>query len=140
MSIHNYSDTLPKLRHLQKNFFLQVKNSFATIVNGLSVLKLFQLSSDDLLFSQHAYSIYKVRKPRKKKFRTYTDIFQRDGRVLCSKEIFIELWAFWRKFLRNFPCIYSDDQPQIKDRINLFFVQPPLQINKDDRPQERFKK
>ena len=41
---------------------MQVKNSFATIVNGLSVLKLFQLSNDDLLFSQHAYSIYKVRK------------------------------------------------------------------------------
>ena len=30
---------------------LQVKNSFATIVNGLSILKLFQLSNADLLFS-----------------------------------------------------------------------------------------
>ena len=30
--------------------FLQVKNSFATNVNGLSVLKLFQLSNGDLLF------------------------------------------------------------------------------------------
>ena len=30
---------------------LQVKNSFATIVNGLLALKLFQLSNGDLLFS-----------------------------------------------------------------------------------------
>ena len=44
--------------------FLQVKNSFAIIVNGLSVFKLFQLFNGDILFSQHAYSIYKVRKPR----------------------------------------------------------------------------
>ena len=42
----------------------QVKNSFPTIVNGLLVLKLFKLSNGDLLFSQHAYSIYKVRKLR----------------------------------------------------------------------------
>ena len=33
--------------------FLQVKNSFATLVNELSVLKLFQLSNGDLLFSKH---------------------------------------------------------------------------------------
>ena len=31
--------------------FLQVKNSFATIVNGLSGLKLFQLSNGYLFFS-----------------------------------------------------------------------------------------
>jgi len=43
---------------------MQVKNSFATRVNELSVLKLFQLSNDDLLFSKHDYSLYKVRKPR----------------------------------------------------------------------------
>ena len=41
-----------------------MKNSFATILNELSVLKLFQLLNGDLLFSQHAYSTYKVRKPR----------------------------------------------------------------------------
>ena len=44
--------------------FLQVKNSFATIVNGLLVLKLFQLSNGDLLFSQQACRISKVCKPR----------------------------------------------------------------------------
>ena len=33
-------------------------------MNGLSVLKLFQCSNGDLKFSEHAYSIYKVRKPR----------------------------------------------------------------------------
>ena len=47
--------------------FLQVKNSFATLVNELSVLKLFQLSNGDLLFSKHDYSLYIVynaRKPR----------------------------------------------------------------------------
>ena len=44
------------------NFF-QVKNSFATLVNELSVLKLFQLSNGDL-FSKHYYSLYKARKPR----------------------------------------------------------------------------
>ena len=33
-------------------------------MNELSVLKLFQLSNDDLLFSKHDYSLYKVRKPR----------------------------------------------------------------------------
>ena len=43
---------------------MQVKNSFATLVNELSVLKLFQLSNGDLLFSKHDYSLYKVRKPR----------------------------------------------------------------------------
>ena len=31
--------------------FMQVKNCFATIVNGLSVLKLLELSNGDLLFS-----------------------------------------------------------------------------------------
>ena len=33
-------------------------------MNGLSVLKLFQCSNGDLKFSEHAYSIYKVGKPR----------------------------------------------------------------------------
>ena len=33
-------------------------------MNGLSALKLFQRSNGDLKFSEHAYSIYKVRKPR----------------------------------------------------------------------------
>ena len=33
-----------------KYTFLQVKNSFAPIVNGMSVLNLFQLSNGDLLF------------------------------------------------------------------------------------------
>ena len=42
---------------------MHVKNSFATRVNELSVLKLFQLSNGDLLFSKHDYSLYKVRKP-----------------------------------------------------------------------------
>ena len=41
-----------------------VKNSFAIRVNELSVWKLFQLSNGDLLFSNHDYSLYKVRKPR----------------------------------------------------------------------------
>ena len=45
------------------NFF-QVKNCFATLVNELSVLKLFQLSNGVLLFSKHDYSLYKARKPR----------------------------------------------------------------------------
>ena len=48
-----------------KHKFLQVKNSFATITNGQSVLKLFQLSDGDSFFSyKRAYSIYKMRKPR----------------------------------------------------------------------------
>ena len=41
--------------------FLQAKNSFSTIVSGLSVLKWFQPSNGDF-FSWHAYSTYKVRK------------------------------------------------------------------------------
>ena len=49
---------------IYKSLFLQVKNCFATIVNGLS---LFQLSNGDLLFSQLAYNIYEVCKPRKTK-------------------------------------------------------------------------
>ena len=44
--------------------FLKVDNSFAKIVNGLSVLKSFQLSNGDLLFLWHVYIIYKVHKPR----------------------------------------------------------------------------
>ena len=44
--------------------FLQVKNSFAIILNGPSVLKLIQLANGDLFFSQYAYSTYKVRKPK----------------------------------------------------------------------------
>ena len=46
--------TLPKLRTstCQINiFFLQKINNFATIVNERSVLKLFQLSHEDLFFS-----------------------------------------------------------------------------------------
>ena len=43
--------------------FLQVKKSFATILNGLSVLKSFQLSNGDLLFSLHAYSPYSRYQP-----------------------------------------------------------------------------
>ena len=43
---------------------MQVKDSFATRVIELSVLKLFQLSNSDLLFSKRDYSLYKVRKPR----------------------------------------------------------------------------
>ena len=49
--------------------FLQVNNTFANIVNRLSVLKLFQLSNGDLNFSYHAYSIYKVRRPNMTKLR-----------------------------------------------------------------------
>ena len=41
-----------------------MKNSFATLVKELSVLKLLQLSNCDLLFSKHDYSLYKARKPR----------------------------------------------------------------------------
>ena len=37
---------------------------YTKIVNTLSVLKSFQLSNVDLLFSYHAYSIRKVRKPK----------------------------------------------------------------------------
>ena len=51
--------------------FLQMKNSFATIVNGLSVLKLFQLSNGDLCFSQHAYSICKERKTQNDEVRVW---------------------------------------------------------------------
>ena len=47
-----------------KYIFLEVTNSFATLVNELSVLKLFQLSNGDVLFSKHDYSLYKARKPR----------------------------------------------------------------------------
>ena len=50
-----------------KSNFWQVKNSFVTIVNELSVLKLFHLLNSDILFSQLAYSTYKVRKPRMRK-------------------------------------------------------------------------
>ena len=35
-----------------------MKNSFATVLNELSFLKLFQLANSDLLLSYHAYSIY----------------------------------------------------------------------------------
>ena len=45
--------------------FLQVNNSFATIVNGPSVLKLFQLSNGDIfVFVACLQHIYKVRKSR----------------------------------------------------------------------------
>ena len=49
------------------NKFLPVKNIFATIVNGLLVSKLFQLSIDDLISLSIVcivYSIYNVRKYR----------------------------------------------------------------------------
>ena len=52
--------------------FLQVRNSFATIVNRLSVLTFVQFSKGDLLFSLHEYSIYKVQKLRMTKLG-YTD-------------------------------------------------------------------
>ena len=55
----------PALTHsFTKYNFFQMKNSFATLVNELSVLKLFQLSNGDLLFSKHDYNLYKARKPR----------------------------------------------------------------------------
>ena len=41
----------PALTFIHKIYFLKTKDSFATIVNGLSVLKLFQLSNGELLFS-----------------------------------------------------------------------------------------
>ena len=41
-----------------------MKNSFAATVNELCALKLFQLSNGDLSISLHAFSIYKVLKPR----------------------------------------------------------------------------
>ena len=52
-----YRVVCPNFRHpaLTSSFikynFLEVKNSFAAIVNGLSVLKLFKLSNGDLIFS-----------------------------------------------------------------------------------------
>ena len=55
---------IPEQLNDTKYKFLQVKNSFITILNGRSVLKLFQLSNGDLLFSYNAYSIYKVHKTR----------------------------------------------------------------------------
>ena len=57
-----------------KYTFLQVKNSLAIIVNELSILTLFQLLNGDLLFSQHAYSIYKVHEPRMTKFRQVVEV------------------------------------------------------------------
>ena len=39
-------------------------NADKRILNRLHVLKLFQFSNGDLVFSYHAYSIYKVNKPR----------------------------------------------------------------------------
>ena len=54
-----------------------MKNSFATIVNWLSVLKLFQLSIGDLLFLQHTYAIYKVRKRRMMKLGQGVEVMAR---------------------------------------------------------------
>ena len=49
----------PALTSLFTNYsFFQVKYSFAYIVNGLSVLKLFQLSNGDSLFSEHLQSAW----------------------------------------------------------------------------------
>ena len=65
-----YRVVCPNFRHpaltpsFTKYKFLQLKTSFATLVNGISVLKLFQLSNGDLLFSKHEYSLYNARKPR----------------------------------------------------------------------------
>ena len=53
---------------LKKYKSFEEKNISATIVNEPSVLKLFQLSSVDLFFSDYAYSICKVRKTRMTKF------------------------------------------------------------------------
>ena len=44
------SDTLPQTLLFTKYIFLQVKNNFATIMNELPVLILFQLLNIDLLF------------------------------------------------------------------------------------------
>ena len=73
--------------------FLQVKNSFAIFGYVQSVLKLFQLSNGDLLFSYYAYSTYKVNKTRMTKLgqgvevRThYPTLF--NGALLTSSEQF----------------------------------------------------
>ena len=49
----------------QTSLFTKGKNNFATYVNDLSVLKLFQLSNGDIFFCVACLqcSIYKVRKP-----------------------------------------------------------------------------
>ena len=51
------------------NFFPAPGLTEGALGNGCSVLKLFQLLNGDSSFSQHAYSIYKVRKPRMTKFK-----------------------------------------------------------------------
>ena len=49
----NFDDVAAKPTYLSMGYLvlLQVKNSFAIIVNGMSVFKLFQLMNGDLLFS-----------------------------------------------------------------------------------------
>ena len=72
---------------------LQVKNSFAKIMNGLTVLKLFRISTGDLLFSQHAYSIYKVLKPRMTKLvhtTLYTFFFRVPGHLVPRMTIHLK--------------------------------------------------
>ena len=48
------------------------KNIYPTIVNGLSVLKLFQHSNGDLFYFVACPSIYKVREPRILGHTTFT--------------------------------------------------------------------
>ena len=48
MILRNFDNCRAKIVDLKKKC-LQVKTNLATIVNGLSVLKLFQLSNGDLL-------------------------------------------------------------------------------------------
>ena len=55
--------TMTKL-HLLQNINFLGEIFFATIVNGLSVLKPFQLSNGDLSFFVVCLRIYKERKPR----------------------------------------------------------------------------
>ena len=85
------SDTLPFFLHLHK--FVQSKDSFAISVNVLSVLKLLQLSNGDLLFSQHVYSIYTVRKPRMTKLGNCVEV-----RAHSPIAIFINILILTKSF------------------------------------------
>ena len=68
---------------------MQVKNSFATRVNKLSVLKLYQLSNGDLLFSKHDYSLYKVGKPRMTKLGQGVGVRAHYPNVYCMSYIHV---------------------------------------------------
>ena len=62
-------------------------------MNELSVLKLFQLSNGDLLFSKHDYSLYKVRKPRMTKLGQGVGVrahYPTIGQALISFQIVYE--------------------------------------------------